>query len=215
MSTDKPSGFDKIAFIYDSLAKLIFGNSIRKAQYACLEDIPEGGNVLILGGGTGWLLEKLMKMKPACKIWYVEASKSMLAKAKEVVEHQPSANLRFIHGTEEDIAADSDVAFDAVITNFYFDLFTPLTLDRVLNQIIKLMGRKAVLLVSDFVDRGVWWQRLLLFVMYRFFRTLCGIESPRLPEWRNHLTNVGFNELKTKSYYGGFIESSVYFLVDE
>jgi len=215
MITEKPSGFDKIAFIYDALAKFVFGNSIRKAQYTYLEDIPQGGNVLILGGGTGWLLEKLMKVNPACKIWYVEASKNMLVKAKKVVANQASVNVRFIHGTEEDIAAQIDVAFDAVITNFYFDLFTPLTLNRVLKQIIKLMKRRAVLLVSDFVDTRVWWHRLLLFVMYRFFRAACNIESSRLPEWQDHLASAGFKELRARSYYTGFIVSSVYTLPDE
>jgi ubiquinone/menaquinone biosynthesis C-methylase UbiE len=136
----------------------------------------------------------------------------MLAKAKKVVENQSSVNVRFFHGTEEDIAAHIDVAFDAVIANFYFDLFTPLTLNRALNQIVKLMKRKSVLLVSDFVDTRVWWHRLLLFVMYRFFRAVCNIESSRLPDWQGHLTNAGFKELGTKSYYGGFIVSSIYFL---
>ena len=48
------NGFNSIAPVYDALATLVFGRSIRNAQLCFLGDIGYRGKVLILGGGTGW-----------------------------------------------------------------------------------------------------------------------------------------------------------------
>ena len=77
-----PKGFDLIAPYYDSLARLVFGDSIRHCQLEYLDKIPPGAQVLILGGGTGWLLGELMKINPSCRVWYLESSIKMLEMTK-------------------------------------------------------------------------------------------------------------------------------------
>ncbi|MEZ4686196.1 MAG: hypothetical protein R3B47_09055 [Bacteroidia bacterium] len=63
--------FNRLAPVYDFLASLVFGNRIRQAQRWLLDFIPEGSSILILGGGTGWILEELAEkahIQP-CTIW--------------------------------------------------------------------------------------------------------------------------------------------------
>ena len=50
----KRTGWDRIARIYDRLARLVYGRQIVRAQVDLLEHISPGSRVLIVGGGTGW-----------------------------------------------------------------------------------------------------------------------------------------------------------------
>ena len=112
------NGFNTIAKIYDTLAKIVFGRVIKKAQLHFLNEIPIEAKVLILGGGTGWILNSILKIRPAVEVWYIEASTKMISIAKKKVVG--FNNIHFIHGTEQNIPVDQH--YDVVITNFYFDL---------------------------------------------------------------------------------------------
>lgn len=202
-------GFDWIAPYYDFLAGLVFGKSIRRAQLEYLEKIPSGAHVLILGGGTGWILAELLKVNPTCRVWYVEASIKMLERAKARRKVWSSSQVFFVHGTEKNLHQIGDVRFDATIANFYFDLFTSLTLPSVLEDIERSINPGSKLLVSEFVQ-GSRWQQLLLFVMYQFFRWTCSLEASRLPDWQNELTTHRFTERHAKTFCHGFIKSSLY-----
>jgi len=165
--------------------------------------------VLILGGGTGWILSELFKVNPTCRVWYVEASIKMLEKAKTRKEVSPSSQVFFLHGTERNLQQIGDVRFDAVIANFYFDLFTSTSLRAVLENIKRSINPGSKLLVSEFVE-GPRSQRLLLFVMYQFFRWTCSLEASRLPDWQHELTRHRLTERHTKAFCNGFIKSSLY-----
>jgi tRNA (cmo5U34)-methyltransferase len=203
-------GFDKIAPYYDALARFVFGDSITRCQLEYLNKIPPGAKVLILGGGTGWLLLELMKVNPTCTVWYVESSIKMIEIAKARLRGLSHSKVAFIHGTEKDLQQYNDI-YDAVITNFYFDLFTPGSLIDVLGYIKKSVHPGSMLLVCDFVDRA-WWQRFLLVVMYGFFRWTCGIEARNLPDWQHKLDEAGFVESSTTWFYRGFIKSALHVL---
>jgi len=202
-------GFDRIAPYYDFLARLVFGKTIRRCQLEYLDNILPGANVLILGGGTGWILSELFKVNPTCRVWYVEASIKMLEKAKTRKEVSPSSQVFFLHGTERNLQQIGDVRFDAVIANFYFDLFTSTSLRAVLENIKRSINPGSKLLVSEFVE-GPRSQRLLLFVMYQFFRWTCSLEASRLPDWQHELTRHRLTERHTKAFCNGFIKSSLY-----
>lgn len=204
-----PAGFDWIAPYYDSIARLVFGSSIRRCQLQYLDRIPMASKVLILGGGTGWILTELLKINPTCKVWYVEASGKMLEKAMTTTKAPPTAQVFFIHGTEKDLGKIADVRFDAVITNFYFDLFTPTVLKSALDHITHSLNLGAKMLVSEFVQEKRW-QRMLLFVMYRFFKWTCAVEASKLPGWQDQLMKHGFTERDSTMFYGRFMKSALY-----
>ena len=82
------NNFDSVAGYYDKLSILVFGTAMRRAQTAHLHDIPLGRNVLILGGGTGWLLSELSAVNPTCKVWYIDASSKMISLSKRTCEIQ-------------------------------------------------------------------------------------------------------------------------------
>lgn len=200
------TGFDKIANVYDVLARLVFGEAIRDAQICFLNNITPQSKVLILGGGTGWLLVRLLELKPQCEVWYIEASEKMLEISKEKIKD--SNRVHLIQGTENSIP--SGVQFDVVIANFYFDLFTDESLDSVMRKIQKEIKSDALWLVADFVDGKKWWQFVLLKMMYGFFRVLCNIEAVKLPDWNQSLVKRELFKKKSKFFCSTFIESTVY-----
>ena len=199
------NGFDWLAPIYDPLARVIYGKSIVRAQTCFLDSVSPFSKVLIIGGGTGWLLAELLQDRPECEVWYIESSVNMLSMAKK--KNKNSSRVHFILGTEKDIPA---CGFDMVITHFFLDLFSPLTLQSVVQRISRSFKPTTLWLVADFVNQGKWWQRFLLKTMYSFFRRTCQIEAGTLPPWGSILVQSGLTRVDRRLFYGGFIESAIY-----
>lgn len=204
--SNKPSlnRFDKIAPFYDGMTKLIFGGSILKAQRIHLRIIPREASILVLGGGSGNWLVDFLKEKPTCKIWYVEASLVMLEKATQKLNF--SNNIQFIHGTHLDIPKTE---FDVVITHFFVDMFREDQIMELAQQMSAKLKINGVWLVADFVNKN-YWHRFLLWLMYRFFKIIDAIDVKSLPDWDQAIRSKHFTVGECNSFYGQFIQSSVY-----
>jgi tRNA (cmo5U34)-methyltransferase len=202
----KLNDFNRIAFIYDFLAKLVFGKAIKDSQKYFLNRISDYSKVLILGGGSGWLVADLLKVKPNCEVWYIDASEKMISLSKSKIEYEPM--VYFIHGTEQDIPLS--IKYNVVITNFYLDLFTDHQLENVVAKIQSSMVLAARWIITDFVDCNKWWQKTMLKAMYWFFRITCNIESKKLPEWNRFVEKAGLKKIESKAFYSGFIETALY-----
>ncbi|HTE29253.1 MAG TPA: class I SAM-dependent methyltransferase [Chryseolinea sp.] len=205
------NSFDRIAPMYDVLARIVYGKSIRNSQTHLLEEIENAEQLLIIGGGTGWLLKEVLKVNANGKIHYVDASAQMIDHATRTCNDVSGNRVEYVHGTEELLPRKP--VFDAVIANFYFDLFPDEKLLQVLDRIVSALKPNAILLVSDFRNTNSWWSSVLLGLMYRFFRLVSNIQASRLPQWQKVLRRKGFKESKTGFFYNGFIQSSRYDLM--
>lgn len=185
--------YDTIAPVYDWLAGLVFGSSLRRAQDWCAAQAKPGSRVLVLGGGTGSLLLPLLVAEPA-SVLYLEASAQMLALAqRRVVNNPESQRIVFQQGTEGDLA-DGDT-FDLIILPFVLDMYTETTLTTaLLPRLVRALVPAGALAVADFDQPHTRWQRLQLWAMIRFFRVVAGIETHRLPQWAQVLQQAGFVE---------------------
>jgi ubiquinone/menaquinone biosynthesis C-methylase UbiE len=201
----KPNDFDKLASIYDHLTKLVFGRSIINSQKYFLNKISDRSSVLILGGGTGWIVKELLKVKSDVTVCYIEASAKMITIAKEKLKNDK--RVQFINGTENDIP--SDAQFDFVITNFYLDLFTDESLKIVVERIKKSLSPQAKWIVTDFIN-SKWWHGVMLKAMYFFFYVTCNIEPRSLPEWSRAIQAIGAAQLDSKIFYRGFIKTTIF-----
>lgn len=206
--TARLNTFNRVAPFYDALKRVAFGKAIDKSQACFLDRLPPDGNLLILGGGSGEILRLSRQFNSGCRIWYVEASSRMLSMAAERVPPDEWASVTFIHGTEKSIPAGT--RFDAVITNFFLDLFPDDKLVSICRMIHSMLQPQGTWLISDFVDGGKWWQKVLLKSMYSFFSTTCGIEATVLPSWEKQVLLAGMAEKDCKLFYGAFIKSGLY-----
>lgn len=200
--------FDSIAPRYDALARRIYGEAIRDAQAYFLPLISPSAKVLILGGGTGWVLAEVLKMRPDLTVCYIEASAEMIRLSRARFMHGEDRGVHYIHGTESAIPAH--VKFDVAITAFYFDLFSPATLRGVIAKIQRAMVPGGLWLASDFVANRVLWQRMLLWSMYRFFRGLCGIEAKALSPWETLMSATDMKAEQEQYFFRSFIKSISY-----
>ena len=198
-----PYGFDRVAWFYDPLARLVFGRYMVESQTHFLDRISPGSSVLIVGGGTGWILDELFVRTSNCEVWYVEPSEKMLRRARQ---RGASGKVHFIRGTWKNLPVQK---FDAVVTNYFLDLFT----DRTLKEVIQVMGSAldagGMWFVTDFT-RGRKWHSAMLAVMYLFFRVLCNIEASTLPAWEEAMSHAGFRPAGSKFTYGGFMKSVLF-----
>jgi len=197
-------GFDFLAPFYDDLARFVIGKDIVNAQLHFLKSFKECNHILILGGGSGWILEPLCTACPDLQIDYIELSPGMINAAEKNLPNHGHVN--FIQGTENDIPNRS---YDGVITNFYLDMFDERNLSKVIDKIKRSLTHSTRWVVTDFVNESAW-HKIMLWSMYRFFGIIARIEATHLPDWQYEMINSGFTLAEEKEFKNGFIKSNLY-----
>jgi ubiquinone/menaquinone biosynthesis C-methylase UbiE len=201
------ANYDNSAWFYDGLARLVYGNALVKAQVFLLQYILPNSNILIVGGGTGWILEELTRIYPTgLQITYVEVSANMITLSKK--RDIGNNNVLFINDAIENVNLPGE--FDCIITPFLFDNFTGETLKTVFEHLHKQLKPAGTWLNTDFQLTGKWWQNILLKTMFLFFKLWCRIEATRLPDIDPCFNQNGYKEIAHKSFFGDFILSKAY-----
>jgi ubiquinone/menaquinone biosynthesis C-methylase UbiE len=200
-------GYSNVARFYDGLSRLVFGKALVLSQIHFLPLIPVNANVLIVGGGTGWILEEIAKIHPqGLTITYVEIATKMveLSRKRNIGNNQ----VTFVNDNVENV---KDVyAFDVVITSFLFDNFLPITAARIFERLHYLLRPGGIWLNTDFQLTDKWWQSVLLKSMLLFFKTLSGIESSKLPDMDSQFMQHGYTTIVDKTFFGEFIMARVW-----
>lgn len=207
------SGFDTVAAFYDALARLVYGSALQRAQQAALDaGLPPGApRVLVIGGGTGWVLGEILQRRPGARVLYLEASPRMLARSQAWLQHhtpQHAPQVEFRLGTEA--ALQPQERFDAVLTFFFLDLFAPDRLRSMVERLRAAMAPGGSWLLADFGPPGCWWHRLLLWLMYRFFGFSAGISARQRPPIEAELRHLGLRPQTAGQFFGRMVEASVW-----
>ncbi|HEY2725651.1 MAG TPA: class I SAM-dependent methyltransferase [Parafilimonas sp.] len=200
------NNYNGIARFYDVISRFVYQNSIVKAQVFLIQFIAENNKVLIVGGGTGWILEEISKLnKPNISIMYVEKSSAMIALAKK--RNYKNIEVNFIEkGIEDYISAEQ---FDVIITPFLFDNFLKDKIDVVFKQLNTLLKQNGIWLYADFVNDKTnkkLWQQFLLKTMYLFFRLTANIETQKLIDMRPYFAN-NYTLISQLFFYRNFIQA--------
>jgi ubiquinone/menaquinone biosynthesis C-methylase UbiE len=199
--------FSGIAFAYDYLARIFFGDTIKRCQIWTLKSLQENATVLIPGGGTGWILEEIDKLNIPLEIVYVEPSKGMMRRSKE--RKINNLKIRYIN----EMNGSSSTEFDKILHFFYLDLFNEVNLEAEIISARNLLKPKGFLLFADFqLNRKTLpvWQKSLSFIMHQFFRRVTGMESNKLKDLHSAILKSGFNLVEEKFFYGNFISGKIY-----
>jgi tRNA (cmo5U34)-methyltransferase len=206
------SGFDRVASFYDPLSRLVFGRALEQAQLALLPFIPDKARVLLIGGGSGWLLEQLLCSGKTSQILYLEASPNMLRKAQQRVHASiTGAVVEFRLGTEAALLPQE--RFDVVITPFLLDLFPAPRLGHLMDRLHAALAPGGLWLFADFwpvTSPPPLWQRLLLQSMYVFFGMLSGVKATGLPDFSRQFDQLYLQEIFSESFYGDMVQAKVY-----
>ncbi len=201
------ANYDNSAWFYDRLSRIVYGDALIRAQVYLLEFIPADATVLIVGGGSGWILDEIAKRHSAgLRITYVEVSSKMMVQAKK--RNACGNNVVFINDAIENISFV--LSFDVVLTAFLFDSFSDLTMKRVFGHIHLLLKPGGLWLYSDFRLTKKRWQQLLLKSMLNFFKVLCHIEASRLPDVERQFELHRYTIVESRTFFKDFVISMVY-----
>lgn len=204
------NNYDRIAANYDRLSRMIFGKAIIRAQQSLLPLLESPARVLIVGGGTGWILEEIARVCPSgLTIDYVEISSNMLDLARK--RNYQDNQVKFVHAGIEDYTAPA--AYDVVMTPFLFDNFGRERAQTVFQKLNNTLKNGGLWLFTDFhIDKGMnrVWQQALLRSMYIFFKNISHVEADQLPDMQALFTAYNFGIISETFHFGRFIHSVAY-----
>lgn len=202
------NNYNIIAGMYDFLSRMVFQKSIVNAQTFLLYHIPAKSKVLIVGGGTGWVLESLAKIhETGIEITYVEKSEKMIALSKQ--KNIKNNTVEFINTGIEEFSTEKK--FDVILTAFFFDNFLPEKIETVFLKLDQLLTAHGLWLYADFTNNknSKWWQKFLLKTMYLFFKITCNIETQKLTDMSPYFS-ASYNKTAEEHFYSNFIIAVVY-----
>jgi len=203
------NNYDKIAGHYDALSRLVFFKSQVNAQVNQLRYIQENNHVLIVGGGTGWILEELSKIYTELNIVYVEISAKMIALSQK--RSYKNNHVEFVNIGIEDFK--TDVLFDVILTPFLFDNFAEQRAAKVFEQLNEYLKKDGLWFQVDFSlnkANGNWWKWLLLRSMYGFFKLLGIVEAHQLIDMNPYFFKANYLIVEERLYYGSFIKATIF-----
>ena len=201
------AGYSNVAWFYDSLSRVVYGKVLIKAQVYLLPLIPPKSSILIVGGGTGWILEQIACLHSSgLTITYVEVSEKMMTLSRK----RNTGNNKVIYITQPIEQVIDLPNFDVIITPFLFDNFSAVTFNKVFSQLHDLLKPKGIWLNTDFQLTGKWWQYVLLKSMLGFFGLVAGVKSRKLPDIEVEFVIHDYRVVDSKSFFGEFIKTSAY-----
>ncbi|QNR83612.1 class I SAM-dependent methyltransferase [Pedobacter riviphilus] len=204
------NNYDKIANHYDTLSRLVFFKSQVNAQINQLPYIQENSRVLIVGGGTGWILEELAKIYTnGLKIVYVEISAKMIALSQK--RNYKDNQVEFMNVGIENFK--TDMLFDIILTPFLFDNFAEQRAAKVFRQLNEYLKKNGLWFLVDFSlnkVNGNWWKRLMLGLMYSFFKLLGIVEADKLIDMPPYFFKANYQIVEERLYYSGFIKATIF-----
>ena len=203
------NNYNRIAKYYDTLSRVIYQRAIIKAQVFLIQFVKDNDNILLVGGGTGWILEELSKLqKKNVSVVYVEKSEAMIDLAKK--RTAPNIKTTFILQPVEYYL--SSERFDVIITPFLFDNFKKNKINILFTKLDVFLKPRGIWLYADFVNDSTekkLWQRLLLKTMYKFFRLTADIETQQLVDMKPYFKKK-YQLLTEQLYYKKFIQALAY-----
>jgi len=201
------ANYNNSAWFYDRLSRIVYGKALINAQAYLLNFVPPNAHILIVGGGTGWILEELTHIHPlGLNITYVEIAVNMMALSQE--RFTGDNRVIFINDAIEN--SHLAAGYDIVLTPFLFDNFKEQTLNTVFKSIDVLLKPNGLWLNASFQLTGKWWQQVLLKSMFVFFKLICNIEASKLPQIDKCFKENGYQIFDQKNFFGDFVGAGVY-----
>ncbi len=191
--------FNTIAPYYDTLSRMVFGNTLEKAKVSLYDHIKNGSTILFIGGGSGSSLQALLKLRKNLTIDFVESSGKMISKAKNRAKNTSVVN--FYHKPVEEFEG---LNYDYVITEFFLDLFEEPKIKDLIEIISFKLANNGKWIDTDFRQPSKYKGKFILKLMYWFFNIIANVASTKLVCAKPLLQTAGFDiclEKESKSKY--------------
>lgn len=184
--------YNNIAWHYDRLSNLIFGKKQELAKMKNLHLIPDKAKVLVVGGGTGTILEHLANQGKNIQVDFIDISPKMikLAKGRKV------DNLNVSYWCES-IEEFELINYDVVITNFFFDQYNESKTLYLLGIIRGKLKKEGLLLFSDFQNPKDLKNKIVHRLMKLYFYLSINLGVNKYPDYLKAFSKVGFKRVSS------------------
>jgi ubiquinone/menaquinone biosynthesis C-methylase UbiE len=211
------ANFDSLARPYRWMERLSFGGALARARVAHVDTLSSCRQVLLLGDGDGRFLARALAVAPSAEFHSIDASATMLALACARLSPADRARVTVEHADalEAPLAA---ARYDAVVTLFFLDCFTPAETTRLVERVARAATPNAIWLFADFAipARGIRRAaaRVLTGGLYWFFRWRTGISATHLPDAEHEIARHGFAPAAVRAFAFGLLRSVRFVRVD-
>ncbi len=206
----KPAAnFDSIARWYRWLEYVVFGRALERCRFALLPALGDARRVLILGEGDGRFLEKLLSINSTAHIDVIEASAVMLKLARGRLSNEEARRVKF-HLADARNWAFPEAEYDAIVTCFFLDCFTPKTLADLMPRITASARPGACWLLSEFEALSTVRSRVWLASMHAFFWAATNLEARQLGPFAELIAESGWENTRRVTFAGGLMSAGIW-----
>lgn len=206
--------FDCLAPHYRWMEIVLAGEKLQRCRVQFLSEVKTARSVLILGEGNGRFLSEFLRTNKSAAVTCVDASAAMLQQIQKRLAHVPNLQrVRFVH--VDALKMDLQGEYDLIVTHFFLDCFTPGQLGPLIRTIARASAPNAKWLISDFseANRGLakLRSRLILFVMYGFFRFVTKLPARKLTPADEFLQENGFVLQQRETWDWGLLHADLWY----
>jgi ubiquinone/menaquinone biosynthesis C-methylase UbiE len=205
--------FDSVAGIYRVLEYAAFGRALEAARFRYLDRLASCREILIVGEGDGRALQRILTLAPQASVRCIDSSVAMLARAEARLDPGARARVSFEHADAR-TATIAPSSYDAVVTMFVLDCFSPDDVARVVDRLASGLRTDGRWLFADFSIPERGWPRLhaRLWVafLYAFFRWRTGLPVRELPPSEELLRAAGLTLVEHTTLRRGLLTAAVY-----
>lgn len=202
--------FDRLAPHYDWM-ETVCGGLVQRARTAWLDELNGREHILSVGEGHGRFAAACVTQFPSANLTCVEASPRMLARARQHTG-DPSPSVQWHCADVLDWQPDR--TYDAIVTCFFLDCFSPEQLPAVIAKLAACAEEKAVWLVTDFAIPASgfarWRAQAVHALMYGFFRVFAGLPAKRLTPPDSLLQAQGFQLVGRREFSAGLLRADLW-----
>lgn len=198
-------GFSALAPVYDHVVKLVFGSKLWQLQAFILKDLPAGENCLIIGGGSGKIMELALKQNLANRYFYAELSDKMIDKTKARVKDSRQA-IEYANEWK----TWQNQSFDYIILPFVLDCYREESVNQFVSELSVCLAPQGKIVLVDFTKTKNRLQSFFIKLLYLFFSAFTKIEARSLAPFKQIFQENGFEIEKEKALYRGWIQAIVW-----
>lgn len=205
--------FDSLAPIYRRMEAVTAGGILQRCRTSFLVEVAGCERALLLGEGPGRFLVELLRANPRVAVTCVELSPRMIEAARCQLSEADLARVRFVPADALKWQPPPG-EFDLVVTHFFLDCFRPEELQALVAKIAASATGDACWLLADFREPETGWRRwrgrMLLALMYGFFRLATGLSAARLTPPDEFMDAGGFRLKARRLANCGLVHSDLW-----
>ncbi len=204
--------FDRLALVYRWMEMFTFGPWLERCRFAFLGEMAGCRRAAVLGDGDGRFTARLLGANSIVAIDAVDASREML---RELLKRAgPDATRVQVHYADAREWPPANAPYDLVVTHFFLDCFTQQEVRALAARLRGSLSPEAHWVVSEFAIPegafGRWVARPVVWLLYRAFGLLTGLQVRKLPDHAAALRAVGFACARRRNLLRGLLVAEVW-----